>query len=86
MGNYYLAAFFEELRRLGYFEGANLLVQRYSGEGRTEHYADLARDVVVAVALKCRAIPVEIAKTTSSRPRSRLTAHPRYARLFPAMA
>jgi len=39
-------AFFEELSRLGYVEGQNLSVERYSGEGRTEHYADLARDVV----------------------------------------
>ncbi len=38
--------FFEELSRLGYNEGRNLVVERYSGEGRTEHYADLARDVV----------------------------------------
>ena len=42
----YLRAFFEELSRLGYVEGQNLGVERYSGEGRTEHYADLARDVV----------------------------------------
>jgi putative ABC transport system substrate-binding protein len=42
------AAFFKELRRLGYVEGDNLLVERYSGEGRTEHYADLARDVVLS--------------------------------------
>ena len=39
-------AFFEELSRLGYVERQNLSVGRYSGEGRTEHYADLARDVV----------------------------------------
>jgi ABC-type uncharacterized transport system substrate-binding protein len=38
--------FFEELSRLGYVEGRNLVVERYSGEGRTERYADLARDVV----------------------------------------
>ena len=38
--------FFEELSRLGYVEGQNLAVERYSGEGRTEHYADLARNVV----------------------------------------
>jgi putative ABC transport system substrate-binding protein len=38
--------FFDELSRLGYVEGQNLVVERYSGEGRTEHYADLARDVV----------------------------------------
>ena len=42
------AAFFKELRKLGYIEGGNLLVERYSGEGRTEHYADLARDVVLS--------------------------------------
>jgi putative ABC transport system substrate-binding protein len=39
-------AFFEELRRLGYVEGRNLAVARYSAEGRTEHYAELAREVV----------------------------------------
>ena len=38
--------FFEELSRLGYVEGQNLVVERYSGEGRTEHYADLTREVV----------------------------------------
>jgi ABC-type uncharacterized transport system substrate-binding protein len=39
-------AFFEELTRLGYVEGQNLKVERYSGEGRTERYPELARDVV----------------------------------------
>ena len=39
-------AFFEELRRLGDVEGQNLTVERYSGEGRPENFADLARDVV----------------------------------------
>jgi putative ABC transport system substrate-binding protein len=39
-------AFFEELRRLGYVEGQNLQVDRYSGEGRSDRYADLARKVV----------------------------------------
>ena len=39
-------AFFEELSRLGYVEGQNLGVERYSGEGRTERYPELARDVV----------------------------------------
>jgi putative ABC transport system substrate-binding protein len=38
-------AFFQELRRLGYIEGRNLIVERYSGEGRGERFADLARDV-----------------------------------------
>jgi putative ABC transport system substrate-binding protein len=39
-------AFFEELRRLGDIEGENLAIERYSGEGRPEGYADLARAVV----------------------------------------
>jgi putative ABC transport system substrate-binding protein len=37
---------FAEFRRLGYIEGKNLLIERYSGEGLATHYTDLARDVV----------------------------------------
>ena len=39
-------AFFEELRRLGDVEGQHLTVERYSGEGRPEGFAGLARKVV----------------------------------------
>jgi putative ABC transport system substrate-binding protein len=39
-------AIFEELTRLGYVEGRNLLIERYSGEGRSERYPDLARQIV----------------------------------------
>ena len=39
-------SFFEELRRVGDVEGQNLTIERYSGEGRPEGYADLAREVV----------------------------------------
>ncbi len=45
-GSRYYRAFFEELRQLGYVEGRNLIVERYSGEGRTERHAELARLVV----------------------------------------
>jgi putative ABC transport system substrate-binding protein len=38
--------FYEELSRLGFVEGQNLLVERYSAEGRTDQYSELARDVV----------------------------------------
>jgi putative tryptophan/tyrosine transport system substrate-binding protein len=41
-----IRALFNELRRLGYVEGQNLLIERYSGEGRAEHYPDLAREIV----------------------------------------
>ena len=43
-GDRFGQAIFEEFRRLG--EGQNLTVERYSGEGRPEGYADLAREVV----------------------------------------
>jgi hypothetical protein len=39
-------AFFGELRRLGYVEGENLIIERYSAEGHHERYADLAREIV----------------------------------------
>ena len=39
-------AFFEELSRLNYVEDQNIKVERYSGEGHPERYAELARHVV----------------------------------------
>ena len=40
------AIFFEEMRRLGYVEGVNMIVDRYSAEGRFDRYQQLARDIV----------------------------------------
>jgi putative ABC transport system substrate-binding protein len=40
--------FLADLRGLGYVEGKNLLVQRYSAEGHHERYADLAKEIVVS--------------------------------------
>ena len=37
---------FTELKRLGYVEGENLIIDRYSGEGVSQRYPDLAREVV----------------------------------------
>ena len=45
-GSVLVPAIFEELLRLGYVEGRNLLIERYSGEGRALHYPDLARQIV----------------------------------------
>jgi hypothetical protein len=39
-------AFFRELRRLGYVEGQNLVIERYSAEGHHERYSSLAREIV----------------------------------------
>lgn len=36
----------QELERLGFVEGQNLIVERYSAEGKADRYADLAREVV----------------------------------------
>jgi putative ABC transport system substrate-binding protein len=43
-GNPVFQSLFNELRRLGYVEEQNLLIERYSGEGRA--VSDLVRDVV----------------------------------------
>src|SRR5512136_1564118 len=40
-------AFFGELRRLGYVEGGNLIIERYSAEGHHERYAAIAREIVI---------------------------------------
>ena len=45
-GSLVIPAIFEELLRLGYVEGRNLLIERYSGEGRAAHYPDLVRQIV----------------------------------------
>jgi putative tryptophan/tyrosine transport system substrate-binding protein len=42
------SALFNELRKLGYVEGGNLLVERYSALGRPERYAELAREATRA--------------------------------------
>src|SRR6266542_1209521 len=39
-------AFFSELRRLGYVEGKNLVVERRSAEGHTGHYPDFVAEVI----------------------------------------
>jgi putative ABC transport system substrate-binding protein len=39
-------ALFKELRRLGYIEGVNLVVTRYSGEGQEERFPELCREIV----------------------------------------
>src|SRR5215204_2381411 len=45
-GPSHYAALFGELRRLGYLEGENLVVERFSGEGRPETYGEIAREIV----------------------------------------
>jgi putative tryptophan/tyrosine transport system substrate-binding protein len=45
-GSRFWRAFFGELRRLGHFEGGDLIFERYSAEGHPGRYAELAQEVV----------------------------------------
>ncbi|MGE3702679.1 MAG: ABC transporter substrate-binding protein [Hyphomicrobiaceae bacterium] len=45
-GGFRWQAFFAQLERLGFSEGKNLVVERYSGGGLSERYAELAKEVV----------------------------------------
>jgi putative ABC transport system substrate-binding protein len=45
-GPYWVRRFFERLRGLGYAEGGNLVVERYSAEGRFDRFGALAATVV----------------------------------------
>jgi putative ABC transport system substrate-binding protein len=45
-GPLWVRRFYETLRKLGYSEGDNLVVERFSAEGRTDHLAGLAGAVV----------------------------------------
>jgi putative ABC transport system substrate-binding protein len=47
-GNPGYAAFFEELKRLGYVEGGNLIVERYCLEGRYDRVPEIVHEVVAA--------------------------------------
>jgi putative tryptophan/tyrosine transport system substrate-binding protein len=46
--NQYWRELFQEIRRLGYVEGQNLVIERSSGEGRAEIYPKLAREVATS--------------------------------------
>ena len=42
----WMRQFYEELRRLGFAEGVNLIVERYSAEGRSDRFSTLAAEIV----------------------------------------
>jgi putative tryptophan/tyrosine transport system substrate-binding protein len=45
-GPFWVRRFYETLRGLGDVEGSNLVIERYSAEGRSERFAPLAAEVV----------------------------------------
>ena len=76
----YYREFFHELRQLGYIEGKNLVVERFSGEGRIDHYPELAReaaarnpDVIFAITNLMAGL---LKEATSTIPIVALTADP----------
>ena len=89
-GRRFFRAFFEKLGALGYVEGQNLLVERYSGEGRPDHYAELARDVVSARPDLILALSGALARhfkmATTTIPIVAATSDPIVAGLVPSLA
>jgi putative ABC transport system substrate-binding protein len=47
VGNPGYTIFFEEMKRLGYVEGRNLIVERYCFEGRLDRFPEVVHEVVV---------------------------------------
>jgi putative tryptophan/tyrosine transport system substrate-binding protein len=81
---------FLEIRRLGYVEGHNLVIERYSGEGHAEIYPKLARDVVASnpnlvVAFTDRVV-VPLKEATSTIPIVAMTRDPVDLGLVPSIA
>ena len=83
-------AFFEELSRLGYVEGQNLAVERYSAEGRVERYAGLAREVVGShpdlIFAPNGALALLLKSATTTIPIVTITADPVAMGLVPSVA
>ena len=82
--------FFKEMSHLGYVEGRNLTVERYSGEGRIDHYPELVRDIVskhpdliFAASVK---LALQLKKATRTIPIVALTADPIALGLVPSIA
>src|ERR1700719_3438755 len=83
-------AFFGELRRLGYVEGENLIVERYSAEGHHERYADLAREIVTRnpdlIVTGTNPVVIAFAEATSTIPLVAFMLDPLKATLVTSLA
>src|SRR4030095_12786089 len=61
---------FEEMKRLGYVEGVNLMVDRYSAEGRFDRFSEIARDVVATRPNVIYALSIRLAIALASETRT----------------
>ena len=79
-GPFWVRRFYEELRTLGYAEGANLIVERFSAEGRTDHFAAVATAVVKSnpdvIISNFNALVKALMKATTTVPIVGLTGEP----------
>jgi putative tryptophan/tyrosine transport system substrate-binding protein len=82
--------FNHELRRLGYIEGKNLVVERFSGEGRVDHYPELAREAAArypdVIFVVTNGMADVLKEATSTIPIVALTAEPVQGGLVTSMA
>jgi ABC-type uncharacterized transport system substrate-binding protein len=71
--NWVWSNIFARLGQLGYTEGKNLMVERYNAKGRTDNYAEIARNIVeakpdvIVVSLNHQLVG-QVAKATSTIP------------------
>jgi putative tryptophan/tyrosine transport system substrate-binding protein len=83
-------AFFGELRRLGYVEGENLIIERYSAEGHHERYADLAREIVTrnpdVIVTGTNPVVIAFKAVTSTIPVVAFMLDPLHARLVTSLS
>jgi putative ABC transport system substrate-binding protein len=89
-GNANYKAFFSELRRLGYVEGGNLVVERRSGGGQTARYPEFALEVVQRQPHLIFALSGRVAKAfqgaTTTIPIVAITADPTVDNIVPSLA
>jgi putative ABC transport system substrate-binding protein len=82
--------FFEELKRLGYANGTNLIIDLFSGKGRTDHYDDLVSEVVSTqpdlIVTFGTPLTSRFKKTTSTIPIVTITGDPIRFRLISSIA
>src|SRR5436853_5885990 len=83
-------AFFGELRRLGYVEGENLVIERYSAEGHHERYADIAREIVArnpdVIVTGTNPVVIAFKAATSTIPLVAFMLDPLHARLVASLS
>jgi putative ABC transport system substrate-binding protein len=82
----YYREFFHELRQLGYIEGNNLVVDRFSGEGRSDHYPELAHEAAARNPNVIFAMTPNMIDPASTIPVVVITSDPVQAGLVTSMA